>query len=548
MKLTNPLTRALVVCALLAAGCVSEDTDFSLPETPDGTTGTLSLSGMTLNVVADAEIVPSSTRAVEAEEFTVDLLDDAMQVVRSFRYGDKPADPIELEVGSYTLRAYSGTPEAAAWEAPVYAGSQEFAIAKLETTELGSVVCRLDNMKVTVSYAADLHELLGEGTQAEVSVDDHTLTYGLGEERAGYFRAAEGGSTLTLHLTGTFDGEPLDMTSRIEGAKAGQWRKIHVAIAHSSEGQAKIVVTVETWTLDEQITVDIDPMEEVIPDQPPGEAPTVEWPGHDLSEPFQLKAGMFEEGVCTEPFAFTVKAPNTIRQFRVEIGSTDQNFIADLEKTGIPTAFDLCEPGEAATILSAMGFPVGDRVKDQQEVGFDLGLQMPLLYKFEGTHTFRFSVTDAKERSVEQTLTIRVDYASETAAPPTIVWKGDYDFATRYDVVTGLTVAIDVTAAAGIKAFTVDIISDTLTPDELKSVGLSDHIDLVNPGDMEVYLHSFKFPTGDAVRDQTQVGFDITDLVQRMLAQIGPGDSDFRLTVTDNDDQTVEQTLMLRVL
>ena len=548
MKHTKPITEALLVCALLTAGCVSENTDFSLPVAQEGTTGSLSLSAMTLDVVADAEIVPSSTRAVTAEDFTVDLLDDAQQVVRTFRYGDKPADPIEMEVGSYTLRASSGTPEAAAWESPAYSGSQDFAISKLETTELGAVVCRLSNVKVTVTYAADLLDLLGPGTVAEVAVDDRTLAFGLDERRAGYFSAAEGGSTLTMHLTGTLDGEPLDMTSRIEGAKAGQWRKIHVAVAHTSEGKAKIVVTVETWTLDEQITVDIDPMEEVIPDQPGGDAPAIEWPGHDLSEPFQLRASMFDEGVCTEPFAFTVAIPNAAAHFRVEIGSTNESFIADLEKTGIPTAFDLCEPGDAATLLSAMGFPVGDRVKGQTEVGFDLTTQMPLLYNFEGTHTFRFAVTDARELTTEQALTILVDYASETVEGPTIVWAGGYDFDTRYDVVADLTVNIEVAAPAGIKGFTVDIVSDTLTPEELQSAGLSDHIDLVNPGEMEVYLHSFGFPTGDAVRDQAEVGFDITDLVQRMLAHIGSGDSDFTLTVTDNHDAQTVRTLMLRVL
>lgn len=118
MKHTKPITEALLVCALLTAGCVSENTDFSLPVAPEGTTGSLSLSAMTLDVVADAEIVPSSTRAVTTEDFTVDLLDDAQQVVRTFRYGDKPADPIEMEVGSYTLRASSARPKRPPGRAP----------------------------------------------------------------------------------------------------------------------------------------------------------------------------------------------------------------------------------------------------------------------------------------------------------------------------------------------------------------------------------------------------------------------------------------------
>ena len=59
MKHTKPITEALLVCALLTAGCVSENTDFSLPVAQEGTTGSLSLSAMTLDVVCLLYTSPS---------------------------------------------------------------------------------------------------------------------------------------------------------------------------------------------------------------------------------------------------------------------------------------------------------------------------------------------------------------------------------------------------------------------------------------------------------------------------------------------------------
>lgn len=46
-----------------------------------------------------------------------------------------------------------------------------------------------------------------------------------------------------------------------------------------------------------------------------------------------------------------------------------------------------------------------------------------------------------------------------------------------------MTVDITVDAPAGIKAFEVQIVSDTLTPQELAGVGLCDNLNLVNPED-----------------------------------------------------------------
>lgn len=100
---------------------------------------------------------------------------------------------------------------------------------------------------------------------------------------------------------------------------------------------------------------------------------------------------------------------------------------------------------------------------------------------------------------------------------------------------------VDVNAPLGIRNFVVDIISEQLTKEELQGVGLDSTFDLTDPGDLQLPLTELGFPTGDAVLNQTSMAFDITDFMQ--LLMFFPGQHQFRLTVTDNEGNTVSKTL-----
>ena len=108
-----------------------------------------------------------------------------------------------------------------------------------------------------------------------------------------------------------------------------------------------------------------------------------------------------------------------------------------------------------------------------------------------------------------------------------------------------LEAQIVVTAAAGIRAFTVEIISEeVLTPEVLDAVGLAPELDLVSPGDYKEPLEGLGFPTGEKVVGQTSVSFDISPFMP-LIPLLGTGDSDFRLTVTDNEGQTTVASIMV---
>lgn len=95
-------------------------------------------------------------------------------------------------------------------------------------------------------------------------------------------------------------------------------------------------------------------------------------------------------------------------------------------------------------------------------------------------------------------------------------------------------------AEGGIKEFSCDIISPVLTPSELKFAGLSDHLDLVNPGEFEVALNDLGLPVN--VGGNSSVDFNITDFMG-MIVAVSQGEKhvhEFKLTVTDKNGTTVK--------
>lgn len=108
-------------------------------------------------------------------------------------------------------------------------------------------------------------------------------------------------------------------------------------------------------------------------------------------------------------------------------------------------------------------------------------------------------------------------------------------------VVAGMKADVDINSQNGVKTFVVNIISDTLTPDLLQDVGLSDTFDLANPGTLKEGLEGLGFPTGSEVVGKTYLKFDISGFMS--LLKIYKGEHRFKLTVTDSKNLVVTKTL-----
>lgn len=111
-----------------------------------------------------------------------------------------------------------------------------------------------------------------------------------------------------------------------------------------------------------------------------------------------------------------------------------------------------------------------------------------------------------------------------------------------HDVNPTSTVKVNISSETGITGFKVTINSPTLTPDELTGVGLSQTLDLVNPGSCGETLTGLKIPNGDQVVgkgvDEPLV-FDISGFMA-LLTTFGEVEHDFVLEVTDANGTTTK--------
>lgn len=562
----------LAVAAFVAAGCVNEEPPYKEEPkpTPGDATGFLSVSGLSMRVVYDETDVrpddtsdqtqsPQAVSGTRAEQpdvdgFIVEILDaDNAQVFKK-TYAElkqQLAEPMELPVGAYRMevRSEESTPDVA-WEHPVYGATSSFTISKAQTTQLEEVVCTLQNIKVTVDYSSELAGMLADTSKATISLGQTSQEFLKTETRAAYFKSLDIENTLDFNFDGVFADTniPAQFSKQITGVKAGQWRKISVVINYADKGTLLFQVTVDNNIIqDNSFVVDgTDNLLEELLEDP--NAPTLAWPGHDMSKPFTLTDAIFDDnGNCIEPFVFDLASPNGIESLRVNIGSTSSRFMASMAAIQLPETFDLCAldaSSPAGIILKGFGYPVGGELKGQQAKSFNIAGQIKALYEFDGTHIFSFDMTDAKGVSTAAALTLVVDKSAGQTGPA-IVWRG-YDIDKQYEVQKDMVIDIDVTAAAGIKSFWVTIDSEALK-DLLPILSIPEKFDICDiPADLAAILHDeFGFPINEQVKNQTAVMFSITKFVE-ILLEI-PGEHNFVLDVTDNNNVLTHKTVKLIV-
>ena len=534
--------------ALLTLGACSKDKVNYVdgPDSSKDNIGYLLVGGMEASILEDTENVENSsaTRAgeVDINTFDVVITNKDGQEMASFKYGERPSEPIELLGGVYKITMSSAQMQGAEWEAPVYGGEKEVVVTRKQTTEVRDLVCKLANIKVTVGYSADLAEQLDqEYTKMTVELDG-ALEYAFSETRAGYFAPVAAENTLKLTFNCRYKGETKDitMTNEIKGVKAAQWRKINVVVQHAADGTASIGIVCDTWTYDEEITFDtsVSLMEEIIPDD--SDAPVIVWEGHDLNEAFELTDDMFDaEGNFTSSINLDVTAKAAIKSLVVKVSSDNADFTTAYSEI-MALEEDLCAPTASNTILKMMGYPVD--AKDATTTRLKFASQAELLKSYEGTHSYEITVTDVNGAHTTATLTVK--YGQNVA--PQIIWVG-YNIDERQTITSDTTCKIRVVAPLAIKDFEIEIKSNTLTPEELAGVGLASEFSLVTSTDMHESLAGLGFPVGDDVYGQTLITEDKLDITSflSILSMLGSGDHDFVMTVTDMEGNVTTKTVMM---
>ena len=545
MKSVVKMMGVALVALLSLGACNKDKTNYvDGPDSAKDNVGYLVVGGMEASILEDTENVESSpvTRAesYDINTFDVVITNKAGDEMASFKYGERPQEPIALESGVYTIAMSSAKMVGAAWEEPVYAGQKEVIITRKQTTEVNDLVCKLANIKVTVAYSADLAEQLDPThTKMTVELAESSLEYAFTETRAGYFAPVAAENTLKLTFNCRYKGESKDitMTNEIKGVKAAQWRKINVVVQHAADGTATIGIVCDTWTYDEEVTFDTSAslMEEVIPDDT--DAPVIVWEGHDLNETFELTDDMFDaEGNFTSSINLDVTAKAALKSLVVKVSSDNADFTQAYSEI-MALEEDLCAPKASNTILKMMGYPTD--AKDATTTRLKFALQAELIKSYEGTHTYEITATDVN--GAHTTATLRVQYGQNVA--PRIVWVG-YDIDKQQTYVAGMTCDLKVTAPLTIADMRVKIISATLTPEELAGVGLAGEFSLVNDTQFFESLKNLGFPVGDEVAGKSELDLSITNFLG-VLNMLGAGDHNFEISVTDAEGNTTTKTVMM---
>ena len=436
MKIAK-ITVATLLAAIMAIGCSPENQNEGAG-TESLNTGKLAIEALAIDCridesQPDAGVNPTrATRSsVDVNNFDCSIINEANEVVHSFKYSERPTEAIELETGDYIFKIVSGEVPGAAWDTPVYGATKAFKIVRNETTTLSEIVCSLLQIKVTITYAADLLERLGNKTITTATVGENSLEFALTEERAGFFLAPQVNNTIELHISGTYAADKVDfktveMNKEIRDVKAGQHSKIHLYIEHAAEGNIKVGVTIRDWVTDEIVPCNVADKiieEEWIDGDNNGdnndpesgvEDPSIVWDGHDISKREQIVSGLEVD--------LLISASKGIKELTCRIDSASLT-PAELAGTGLCDVLNLCYPSQSYDSnnpgvfidveepLRGLGFAVAEKVVNQTFVKLSITQFLGVLQAVSGTdlkhHDFYLTVTDNEGVTVTKTLMLQ---------------------------------------------------------------------------------------------------------------------------------------------
>ena len=231
MKFKSISILAWAAAAAAFTGC----SDNWVPEVEGAGEGRLNTQSILaeVNTVEDEKNDEDVTKKVTSRS-SIDLSPFLVDVVRtsdnanvaSWTYATMPQLPT-FAVGSYEVRVRSRVLKDAEWSAPYYLGSQTFDIRNGEVTDVGPIVCKLANVRVTIDYGPKLLAATGgEGfTITVTSTPGVYLQYTGKETRSGYF-AYNGQTTMVARFQGRVNGVDEDFSHVLENIAPGQHRKL----------------------------------------------------------------------------------------------------------------------------------------------------------------------------------------------------------------------------------------------------------------------------------------------------------------------------------
>lgn len=411
---TQIISLLLSVAACMTLGSCNDDN--WNPGGSDSGEGTVSLASMDVDVNT-AESVQGRA-SVNTDTYLVEILNkETGAQAGSYVYGEMP-EVVTLPVGKYTVNVRSHEVQPAQWSAPYYVGTKDFEIVSNKITEIGTVMCKFSNIKVTVRYTAELFAMLGNDARVTVVAGERgQLEFTPTETRAAYFEAVEGSMTLVAEFKATIGGNLITMTKPFTDVTAGKHYIITFSVKNGDStvpdefGQVNpsgvsVDAEIEHENVDGNVGADEDnvsggsvrPGQEEWPEEPgPGpDEPGPDTPSEAITMTCKAKLdGTPNDIVEGEEYKVDIHAENGVENLWVTISSSNNNFIASAGEL-LPMNFDFAHLDQATyDNLASIGLTGNEAVYHKTDVPFDITGLVPLLKAFPGTHTFTIKVVDA---------------------------------------------------------------------------------------------------------------------------------------------------------
>ena len=385
------------------------------------------------SVTADANLneVNVSTKAMPSE-----LADISTFIVKiesnlegggtqTYNYKDILDQAIELPTGSYRITAGSPAGKAAAWDQPLFEGTQNFTVVAGATSPV-NVKCSLSNTMVSIKCTDTFKTELQEFNIKVSATDNDFLTWSkTGKESSdalaaelskdGYFSASElyvqidgkreiDGSTAALTYV-VKNVHPKDhIILNLDARVTGQVQQITLAVDGTVNDRTENIVVGGFEEIPIPDPDPVDPKPEPGPDpiDPSLPAkPSLVWEANPTLALTELKS----EGMSVE---ITVNVPGKVKDFLIDVKSDCAEFEGVIKSmTGDGLTMDLVNNANLSS-LNDLGIPTGDSVKGRDVVPFSLSSLLPmiLLYNPEvnSYHTFTLKVTDEAGQTLTQAL------------------------------------------------------------------------------------------------------------------------------------------------
>lgn len=400
-------------------------------------TGQLSLASMKMEVDLKVDTVyPQSRAGVDVSNFLLTIKNSQGEQVEQYTYSEMP-EIISLPVGTYTVVASSAETATNGFDVPFYTGSTEqFTIKENELTEVSALTCRLANVMISVEYDEELRKLMGEDVVTTVKIGDNSLDIPSSETRKAYLIAPASAGSMDITLKGTIDGESVTEVKRVENVQAGQYNIIKYVLNSVDDGtnsnvggNLNIAINIDSSMTSSDETVGVNPGEEPGIDDFPtdgGEEPgdgdgdsdgdgeggitsDINITGKKLGDSsFDIDQTQTITGATT--LIVGIEAPAGIQNLKVKItsaGNDDFNGIGEgLGEFDLAHSDSMNENAQA--MIPVLGLPIDDAVLNQPNLDFNISKFTSMLAGFEGTHTFKITVTDNQGKTESKSLVINV--------------------------------------------------------------------------------------------------------------------------------------------